>query len=92
MILSEISPDEICSAVGNGTRIGWNVSPLPIVALAKNLPDESYFGESNADSIEWSLEVSRQLYAAAGGHDDEVTDTEVKRWLDGEVSDLSDYE
>jgi hypothetical protein len=59
---------------------------------AQNLPDESESGECNAESIEWSLEVARQLYAAAGGHIDEVEDAEVKRWLDGESSDLSDYE
>jgi hypothetical protein len=57
----------------------------------ENLPEESNFGESNQESIELSFETARQLYAAAGNHMNEVTDFDVKNWLDKKPSELDDY-
>lgn len=58
---------------------------------AQNLPEENDFGESNEDMIEELSERARQLYAAAGGHDDEVNDLDVIAWLNGESSELDVY-
>tara|TARA_R110002153_G_C12916313_1_gene454126 strand:+ start:246 stop:476 length:231 start_codon:yes stop_codon:yes gene_type:complete len=58
---------------------------------ADNLPEESNFDESNEEEIELCFEMARQLYAAAGGHTDEVTNVEVINWLDGKSSELNVY-
>ena len=62
-----------------------------IKSSAQNLPAVSVFGDDNEEEIEYLLDVSRQLYAAAGGRQDEVDNEEVQRWLAGELSELEDF-
>lgn len=59
---------------------------------AQNLPEENDFGESNEGMIEELLERARQLYSAAGGHNDEIEDQDVVAWLNGDESELDVYE
>ena len=58
---------------------------------ACSLPEENAFGGNNSDSITELLDLSRQLYAAAGGNMASVSSSAVIAWLEYEPSELDIY-
>ena len=54
-----------------------------------NLPEENAFGEDNTEIIEEGEETYRDLYRVAAG--DEPQTDDVKRWVNGESSELDVY-